>query len=83
MNERVLLKLAGSLLVAGSILVQAVTAFHPSREDPNDHPAVFAEYADADGWEVVHFGQFGAALIVIGGLVVLYRNERRPPYRRT
>jgi hypothetical protein len=73
MTERALLRLSASLLLAGSILLQVVTAFHPSREDPNDHPAVFAEYADAGAWEAVHFGQFGAALIVVAGLVVLYR----------
>jgi hypothetical protein len=75
-TERTLLRLAGSLILGGSILVQVVTAFHPSREDPNDHPAVFAEYADADAWEAVHFGQFAAALIVIAGLIVLYRALR-------
>lgn len=76
MGERTLLRLAGTLILAGTILVAALTALHPSREDPNDHAAVFAEYARADGWEAVHFGQFGAGLVLISGLIVLSRALR-------
>jgi hypothetical protein len=44
-----------------------------SREHPNDHPAVFAEYARSDAWIAVHFGQFVAILVGIAGFLVLYR----------
>jgi hypothetical protein len=72
-TERAALRLASALVLGGAVAVQVVTLLHPSREDPNDHPAVFAEYADDSGWQAVHFGQFAAGLVVIAGLVVLYR----------
>jgi uncharacterized protein DUF4386 len=61
------------LLVGGLVLNFVVTAFHPSTEDPNDHPAAFAEYAADGGWKAVHLGQFAAAVVVVAGLVALYR----------
>lgn len=59
------------------VLNFTVSAFHPSTEDPNDHPAVFAEYAASDAWKLVHVGQFAAALVVVAGLIVLYRALER------
>jgi hypothetical protein len=48
--------------------------FHPSREDANNHPRVFAEYAKSNIWIGVHIGQFAAyMLIYAGGFVALYR----------
>jgi hypothetical protein len=48
----------------------------PSREDPMDDPAVFAEYADSDIWTAVHlarwFGFLLLLLLLLGGLVALY-----------
>ncbi len=46
--------------------------FHPSREDPTDHSAVFREYAHSDIWTTVHLGQYFGFLLVLGGLVALY-----------
>jgi len=40
-----------------------VTSFHASHENPNDHQAVFAEYAASDNWIAVHLGQFAAGLV--------------------
>ena len=50
-----------------------VTTFHPHREDPNDHAAVFAEYAASTDWIWVHYAQLAAALTMLAGFVVLYR----------
>jgi hypothetical protein len=60
-------------LPLGVILYVAVTAiFHPHREAPMDNPAVFMEYAESDSWVAIHFAQWFAALLLIGGFVALY-----------
>ena len=50
-SERGLLRLAGSLLVAGFLVLAVVTAvFHPSHEE-NNHPVIFGKYTTAmHGW---------------------------------
>jgi hypothetical protein len=49
------------------------TTLHPSREDPSNHPLVFAEYAHSDNWVAVHLGQFAAGMVVFaGGFGALY-----------
>jgi hypothetical protein len=53
-----------------------VTSFHASHENPNDHHAVFAEYAASDNWIAVHLGQFAAGLVVIAGIITLLRALR-------
>ena len=56
------------------IIAVVSTAIHPSREDPANHPLVFAEYASDDSWIAVHIGQFaGVTMVFAGGFVVLYR----------
>jgi hypothetical protein len=48
--------------------------FHPSREDPANHPLVFAEYASDDSWIAIHIGQFvGGMMVFAGGFVILFR----------
>jgi hypothetical protein len=59
-------------LPLGIILLVAATAIHPSREEVMDNLAVFAEYANSENWVAVHFVQWFAALLFIGGLVALY-----------
>jgi hypothetical protein len=39
--------------------------------DPNDHPAVFAQYAHSVGWVADHLGWFVQTTIFIAGLLVL------------
>ncbi len=72
-RDRAPLVLSGSLVLGGLLAHTAVTTFHPSREDPNDHTAVFGEYARSADWIWVHWAQWAAALIMIAGFVVLYR----------
>jgi hypothetical protein len=72
MVDRSLLRLAATLVVIGEVLFALVTFFfHPGREDPNNHPAVFAEYASSASWTAVHFGQFVLMAVLLAGLLVL------------
>jgi Domain of unknown function (DUF4386) len=64
---------AGLLLISGNVANTIVTMFHPHQADPNDHPAVFAEYAASSTWIGVHYAQYAAALTMLAGFVVLYR----------
>jgi hypothetical protein len=64
---------AGALIIGGNIANTVISMFHPSRENPNNHPAVFAEYAADANWIAVHYAQYAAALIMLAGFVVLYR----------
>ena len=71
MADRSLLRLSTTLVVIGEVLFALVTLFHPGREDPNNHPAVFAEYASSGSWVAVHFGQFVLMAVLLAGLLVL------------
>ena len=71
MANRSLLRLSTTLVVIGEVLFALVTLFHPGREDPNNHPAVFAEYASSGSWIAVHFGQFVLMAVLLAGLLVL------------
>ena len=64
---------AGALIIGGMIANTVISRFHPSHEDPNNHSAVFAEYASSADWIAVHYAQYAAALIMLAGFVVLYR----------
>ena len=52
MIDRTSLRLSAALL-AGQLLYIVVTQFHSGR-DANDHPAIFATYADSGIWKAVH-----------------------------
>lgn len=78
--EAITTRLGAVALPLGIILFVVATAiFHPHREDPMDNPAVFMEYAQSDSWVVVHFVQWIAALLLIGGLVSLYYSITKKP----
>lgn len=68
---------AGVRMVAGALLGVIGGLLHPHRELPNNHPAVFAEYAASTDWPWVHDLQFAAALTVVAGFVVLYEAMSR------
>src|SRR5215210_1481076 len=72
MVDRSLLRLSTTLVVIGEVLFALVTLFHPGREDPNNHPAVFAEYASSGSWIAIHFGQFVLMAVLLLGLLVLF-----------
>jgi hypothetical protein len=72
MVDRSTLRLSAALLLAGQLLFIAVGQLHPARERPNDHPAVFAEYAASGIWTAVHLGQFLSMAVLLAGLLVLF-----------
>src|SRR5947208_16525108 len=72
MVERTLLRLTGGLLVGGLLVTLIVTHDHPSGDDDN-YPVIFAKYAKSNDWVAVHLIQFASVLLVLGGLLVLYR----------
>ena len=72
--QRPLLRTGSIVFLAGVIIAVVSTVIHPSREDPANHPLVFAEYASDDSWIAVHDGQFvGVITVFAGGFVALYR----------
>ena len=66
------------LMLAGIAVEYAVSELHPSHEDPDDHHAVFPEYAASDDWIAVHLGQFAAGLLVLLGILTLPAGLRSP-----
>ena len=69
-----MLKIGSIAFLAGVIIAIVSTTIHPSREDPANHPLVFAEYASDDSWIAVHIGQFaGGIMLFAGGFVALFR----------
>ena len=63
---------AGALILAGTGVELLAEIAHPHAVPPNDHAAVFAEYAGSTGWLWVHLAQFAAAAVVVAGFVALY-----------
>ena len=68
-----MIKLAGSLLLAGFVVFAGFTAGPHPHGDENDHPVIFTKYADSDAWIVTHIGQFVGVLVILAGFLVLYR----------
>jgi hypothetical protein len=69
---RTRLIIAGALMIGGYVANTVIGLFHPSHENPNNHVAVFAEYASSTDWIWVHYAQFAGALTMLAGFVVLY-----------
>ena len=70
---------AVSLPLSIILFVISTAIFHPHRENPMDNQAVFMEYAQNDSWIAVHFAQWTAVLLLIGGLVALYYSLTTTP----
>ena len=49
LTQRALLRTGATLIVASAVASLVVEQFHPAHEPPNNHPAVFAEYAASTG----------------------------------
>jgi hypothetical protein len=71
--QKELLKLSGALLVGGQLLGLVAGLFHAGGAHPNDHVVTFREYAASNDWLAVHIGQFFGVILILAGLVVLYR----------
>lgn len=61
------LRLPTTLLLVGQILYIIVTQFHADGP-ANNHPVVFAEYANSGMWTGVHLAQFLSMSILLAGL---------------
>jgi hypothetical protein len=66
------LRLSAALLLLGELLSLLGGIFHPSRENPKDHRAVFAKYAQSAHWTAIHLGQFVGMAIIIAELLVIF-----------
>ena len=72
--ERPMLRMGSIAFLAGMVIFLVSTILHPGREDPTNHPLVFAEYAEDDLWIASHIGQFaGGMLAFAGGFIALFR----------
>src|SRR5690349_3752168 len=70
--DRKALFLSAALLGCGFIALLVASNFHPHEADPNNHPAVFVQYAQSAGWTADHLGGFVAMAITISGLLILF-----------
>jgi hypothetical protein len=72
--ERPMLGMGSIAYLAGMVIFLVSTILHPGREDPTNHPLVFAEYAEDELWVASHIGQFaGGMLAFAGGFIALFR----------
>ena len=71
MNDRSSFRLASALVFGGKLLYIGAGVFHPGRVPANQHPEVFAEYANAAYWGAVHMGQFMGMAVLLSGIVLL------------
>jgi hypothetical protein len=65
------LRLSATLLLVGQLLYVVVTLFHTGGV-ANDHPAIFAAYADSGTWTAVHVAQFACMVVLLAGLFALF-----------
>lgn len=72
MTDYKLLRLSAALIFISSLVSIIGASLHPSREDPNNYTAVFAEYAHSNNWTAVHLLQFVGLALLIAGLLVLF-----------
>ena len=71
--DRPMLRMGSIAFLAGMAIFLVSTILHPGREDPTNHPLVFAEYAEDKLWIASHIGQFaGGMLAFTGGFVSLF-----------
>lgn len=71
MFDQTTARVAGVTLLVGEGASIVIGSFHPAHEDPNNHPAVFTEYANSSNWTLIHLGQFVGMAIFLGGLLAL------------
>jgi hypothetical protein len=72
--ERPILRMGSVAFLVGMVIFLVSTILHPGREDPTNHPLVFAEYAEDQLWVASHIGQFaGGMLVFAGGFIALFR----------
>src|SRR5438067_13768783 len=70
-NDRTSFRLASALIFGGELLFIGAGIFHPDRVPANQHPEVFAEYANSAYWGAVHMGQFAGIAVLLAGIIAL------------
>ncbi len=73
MLERPLLRIGAVSIILGVIISGVFGSFHGGHQ-PHDLVVTLPQYATNANWIVVHLGQFLGQLLVVGGLVGLYRS---------
>lgn len=63
--EHSMLQMESIAFIAGLVIFLVSAMLHPSREDPPNHPLVFAEYAQDDLWVASHIGQFAGGFVAL------------------
>src|SRR3954453_18376366 len=71
MNDRSSFRVASLLIFGGELLFIAAGVFHPGQVPANQHPEVFAEYANSAYWGAVHMGQFAGMAVLLAGVIAL------------
>ncbi len=71
MIDRSSFRLAAALVLGGKLVYIGAGQFHPGSVPPNQHPEVFAEYANSMYWGAVHMGQFVGMAMLLSGIVLL------------
>jgi hypothetical protein len=72
--ERNLLRIGAVSSVVGLVLGIAAGAFHGGGGEPNNLQATLPHYAANNYWELVHFGQFVADILLLVAFIALYRS---------
>src|SRR5215211_3813266 len=65
--ERPILRMGSIAFLVGMVIFLVSTILHPGREDPTNHPLVFAEYAEDELWVASHIGQFAGGMLAFAG----------------
>jgi hypothetical protein len=76
-EDRSLLRIGAVAGLLGIVLQIIAAQLHPSKADPNDSAAAFAEYARSDVWEAAHITQYLGVLLISVALLALARSAAR------
>lgn len=85
--QATILRIGAALALLSGVATALSGVLHPSRERPDDHPRVFAEYAQSDIWVTGHliqtYGFFFAFLALIAlGVSLAERHDRARAFVR-
>ena len=73
--DRTVYRMGAISLALGVIFLDILNYIHPHEQNPNDFPAIFAEYAASTHWVMLHMGQMIAGLLVlILGMMAINRS---------
>jgi hypothetical protein len=70
-TRRSFVRIGGVAALLGAVVFFVSGLLHPSRSDPNDLPAAFAEYVESTDWVGVHLAQLAGVALIAVALVAL------------